>query len=480
MPNAVLMHLLLALACAAQAGEARPLIHPLFSDHAVVQRDRPLPVWGWDVPGTRVVVNLGAAKAEAVADASGRWLAHVPAQPSGGGPQELTVVGTRRETRSDLLLGDVWLCSGQSNMGFALKNSTGGAEAAAAAKGLDLRLITIARQAATTAKEVPAGGAWEVCTPENAANFSAVAYHFAKEMLPTTKAPIGLVLSSWFATSAEAWTSRDALLPLEDFTADLPPLDGPAPKDAKRFGDQGQNRPTMLFNGMIHPLMPAALRGVLWYQGENNGYADKAGQYRRLLPALIAGWREGFATPDLPFAIVQLANWKEQQTKPVDGGWAAAREAQALTARTVPGVGLVVTVGLGDAVDVHPKNKAEVGRRLALWARSTVFGEKDLAWSGPWYRSATVDGAAMRIAFDHAAGLRAADGAAITGFAIAGADKRWHFATATVAGADLLIRSDAVTAPVAVRYAWAMNPVCNLTNAAGLPAVPFRTDDWKN
>lgn len=479
MRNLMLSLLLLTSALPAGEAAAKPFLYPLFTDHAVLQRDRPLPVWGWDAPGTTVAVTLGSAKAEAVAGADGRWLAQLPAQPAGG-PHEMTIVGTRSEKRSDILLGDVWLCSGQSNMGFALKNSLGGPEAAAAANGMQLRLLTVTRQTSTTPKELPAGGAWQICTPETAATFSAIGFYFARDILPHTKTPVGLISANWFGTPAEAWTSRASLLSLPEPTADVPPADGTVTPDPKRFGDQGQNRPTALYNGMIQPLAGTALRGVLWYQGESNGYPQQAPQYRRLLPALIADWRACFADPALPFGIVQIAGWQGKQTQPVDGGWAFLREAQAQVAREVPHCGLTLTIDIGDVKDVHPRNKAEVGRRLALWARAEIYGEKNLEWSGPWLRQAAFADGAARLTFDHGKGMHSADGGPIKGFAIAGADKRWRFAEATVDGDSIVLRSPEVAAPVAARYAWAMHPVCNLINAAGLPAVPFRTDTWSN
>ncbi|MEK7413274.1 MAG: sialate O-acetylesterase [Planctomycetota bacterium] len=461
-----------------EAASARPLLHPLFSDHAVLQRDRPLPVWGWDAPGMMVVVTLGQVKADAVAGADGRWQVQLPAQAAGG-PMELVVVGSHREARSDILMGDVWLCSGQSNMGFSLKDSTGGPEAAAAAKDSELRLHMVTQKTSAVPLDVPAGGTWQTCSPESAAAFSAVGYYFGRDLRTHTKVPIGLIRSCWAGTLAEAWTSREALESLGEFTKDFPAPDGSSPNDVKRFGDRGQNRPTVLYNSMIHPLQPFALRGVIWYQGESNGYASLAPMYARQLPALIANWRAGFVTPDLPFGIVQLSSFGDPAKGPTDGGWAAIRDVQTATAHDVPGCGLAVTIDIG-AKDYHPKNKLDVGLRLSLWARATVYGEKDLEWSGPWFRSMKVVEGTARVSYDHlGGGLKTKDGGSVKGFAIAGADKRWRFADATIDGNEIVLRSAEVPLPVAVRYAWCMNPVCNLTNSTGLPAVPFRTDDWK-
>lgn len=458
------------------AGEARPLIHPLFADHAVLQRDRPLPVWGWDAPGTKLMVTLGKVQAEAVAGADGRWQVTLPAQPAGG-PVELTVAGTRTEKRSDILLGEVWLCSGQSNMGWTLGKTTGGP--AAAVDDPELRLCSIGKRVSLTPQALPASVEWKGSTPASAAEFSAVAYYFGRELRTALKVPVGLLHASWGGTVGEAWCSRAAVQTVARYTAGLPAADGTAAPD-KKFGPQGQNRPTGLYNGMIHPLAPYGLRGAIWYQGESNGYMDQAPDYRRLLTSLIADWRGAFANPELAFGIVQLSGWKEKQKSPVDGGWAWIRESQALVAREVPHCGLALAIDLGDVVDPHFLNKKPIGERLGRWARATIHGEKGLEWSGPWYRSVAVEKGALRLSFEHAEGMRAAEGGKITGFAIAGADKKWRYAEATVEGAAIILRSPEVAEPVAARYAWAMHPVCNLVNAVGIPAVPFRTDDWSN
>jgi sialate O-acetylesterase len=234
--------------------------------------------------------------------------------------------------------------------------------------------------------------------------------------------------------------------------------------------------PTALYNGMIAPLVPMTFTGAIWYQGEGN--AGRANQYRTLLPAMIADWRGRFAQGDFPFGIVSLANFWARKDLPQESAWAVIREAQALTARSLPACGLALAIDLGEADNIHPKNKQDVGRRLALWAEATHYG-RNQEWSGPWYTGMTVENASIRLRFDHlGGGLRSADGRPLTGFAIAGKNHVFTWAEATIDGDTVVVKAAKVANPVAVRYAWANNPDCNLTNQAGLPAVPFRTDDW--
>lgn len=236
------------------------------------------------------------------------------------------------------------------------------------------------------------------------------------------------------------------------------------------------NVPTALYNGMIAPLLPFAIRGAIWYQGESN--ADRAWQYRRLLPAMIKDWRKRFGVGSFPFYIVQLAAFQATAAEPRENNWAELREAQALTAKSLRNSGLAVAIDIGDANDIHPKNKRDVGHRLALWALAENYGKK-IEDSGPWYRSMKISGDQVRLKFDHVDGGLTAKGGKLTGFAIAGADHKFVWANAVIEDNTVIVSSPDVPKPVAVRYAWDINPVCNLYNNAGLPAVPFRTDNWK-
>jgi len=322
--------------------------------------------------------------------------------------------------------------------------------------------------------------------------------------------PIGLIHTSWGGTPAESWAERSALEADADFKPILERWDGQFAKyqqqlkqlpasidkwmnDSQRADAEGRPvtqpplpqdprsnpwRPSGLYNAMIAPLLPYGIKGAIWYQGESN--AGHAYQYRKLLPAMIQSWRKAWGQGDFPFYIVSLANFTAVKDEPGDSDWAELREAQTLTANNVPNSGQAITIDIGEANDIHPRNKQEVGRRLALVALAQTYNKKNVAFSGPVYDSMKVDGDGARITFKFAqGGLIARGGEAVKGFAVAGEDKKWYWADAKIDGESVVVRSDKVARPVAVRYAWANNPVCNLYNQAGLPAVPFRTDDWK-
>ncbi len=456
----------------------RPFLHPLFSDHAVLQRGMKVPVWGWTQPGEEVTVSFAGQTKKAKADADGKWMVRLDSMKASASPQVLSVTSASHQASiNDILVGDVWLCSGQSNMemGMGADNATNDM---ASADFPTIRLLTIAKLATNEPMQVVPCH-WLPCSPDtikqgNWNGFSAVGFFFGRELHKDLNVPIGLIHSSWGGTVAEAWTSREALEPLGDFkdrleAAKIPPAPKPGPA---RFNP---NITTVLFNGMISPLLPFAIKGAIWYQGESN--ADRAYQYRKLLPAMIADWRARFGEGDFPFYIVQLAAYKATNAEPRENDWAELREAQALTARTVGNSGLAVTIDIGDAKDIHPKDKVDVGKRLALCALANAYGKK-VEFSGPWYKSMKKTDKGIRIAFDHVDGGLIAKGGDLKGFAIAGEDHKFVWADAVVDGKTVLVSSPNVAKPVAVRYAWDSNPVCNLFNEAGLPAVPFRTDDW--
>jgi sialate O-acetylesterase len=652
MRKSLLLVLAFVLCGPLRAGEAeRPFVHHLFSDHMVLQRDLPVPVWGWTEPGKEVTVTIGATVAKATADAHGRWMVKIGPFPAGG-PHTVAVTGPQSASFSDVLFGDVWICSGQSNMEMGIGNVNDAKDEIAKAAYPQIRLFTVPKSIATE-PQAQVTGQWQPCTPETVAaggwnGFSAVGYFFGRDLHRETKIPIGLIHTSWGGTIAEAWTSAEALKTMDDFkvpvegfeksvgdqkkgsadfeqqmvewwakndpgsangwstpafdakawktmtlptlweAAGLPDFDGivwfrkeveipeawagkdvmlhlgpvddrdttwvngtkvgeretwNVPRDYKvpsrllkpgrnliavRVLDTGggggiygkaedmklecagqapiplagpwqyqdstplartspvpqkmDNNPnivTVLYNGMIANLVPYAIKGAIWYQGESNG--DRGMQYRRLLPTMITDWRTRFGVGDFPFYIVQLANFMAVDQQPSDPPWATLREAQALTAATLPNCGLAVAIDIGDDKDIHPKNKQEVGRRLALNALAKVYGQK-IEYQGPVFKELKVEGAAARLSFDHlGGGLVARDYAGkpadkLLGFAIAGEDGRFTWADAKIEGDTVVCTSAQVAKPVAVRYAWANNPVCNLYNQAGLPAVPFRTD----
>ncbi len=354
------------------------------------------------------------------------------------------------------MVGEVWVCSGQSNMEMGVGGCNRGREEIAAANYPDLRLFKVA-QAKASQPAADLHGAWAPCGPDNVGGFSAVAYFFGRRLHQELDVPVGLIDTSWGGTPAEFWTSRKTL------------------SETPGLGPLAQGESSCLYNGMIAPLVPYAIRGAIWYQGESN--VDRAYQYRTLLPAMIANWRADWGQGSFPFGIVQLAPFRYGGQNPAN--CAELWEAQLMTAQSVPDTGLAVTTDIGDPKNIHPKNKQEVGRRLALWALAKVYG-RSLAYSGPIYQSMAVEGDKIRLRFDHAGGgLAAADGKPLTDFAIAGADQKFVPATAAIDGQTIVVRAGEVAHPVAVRYAWRDDAAPNLANKAGLPASPFRTDQWK-
>lgn len=481
-------------------------VPPLFADHAVLQRDRPIPVWGTGAPGETIVVSLAGRVATTKAKADGSWRLRLPSLAAGG-PHALTISGKDRTlTFKDVLIGDVWVCSGQSNMEWPLKSARDGATETARADCPRIRLYTVPQAVADTPQSV-CGGSWAVCAPDTARDFSAVAYFFGRHLQEALDVPVGLINTSWGGTPAESWTSEaalakyDALEPIAEnwkvVLAHYPQAraeydaqreawqtaaaeseargETPPPPPPLPLGPGNPWQPSGLYNAMIHPLMPYGIRGAIWYQGESN--ADRAYQYRVLFPALIRDWRTNWGQGAFPFLFVQLANFTDVREEPSGSLWAELREAQSMTLKR-KNTGMAVTIDIGEADDIHPVNKQDVGRRLALAALKVAHGQ-DIAYSGPAYRSKSIKGAEVRLRFDHAfGGLRTSDGGPLTGFAIAGDTGRFVWADARIEGDTVVVSSRAVSKPVAVRYAWADNPVCNLQNGAGLPASPFRTDTW--
>ena len=450
---------------------AGPFLHPLFSENAVLQRDRPVPVWGWTKPGTRVVVRLDGQAQTAVAGTEGRWTVTLKPHRAGG-PHTLSVADAETgETadRKDLLFGDVWLCSGQSNMAYDMHSVNDYAAEVAAADYPQIRLI----QVPTRVEGKPVSsfeGSWKTCSPQSVERFAAVGYFFGRALYRDLKIPIGLIDSSASGTPGQAWVSGPALRTMPDYTADV---------DAIMAGDPSRplkspNDPTVLFNAKIAPLLPGAIKGVVWYQGESN--ADRvaqAVQYRTLLPTLIRDWRAHFGA-ETPFTIMQLANFRDTKDEPGDEVWPHLREAQLMASQTLPNVGLTVLIDLGEAKNVHFPNKQEAGRRLALSVREGVYGEK-VESHGPTLKGVKVEGGAIRLTFDHGKGLNL-KGDANRVFAVAGEDGRFYWAKPEIVGDVVILRTPEVLKPVSVRFGWSDNPLASLYNAAGLPASPFRTD----
>ena len=649
---------LAALALLPLAARAAVRLPSLVGSHMVLQRERPVPVWGWASPGEAVQVTFrGRTYPASLPAADGRWQVLLPPTPAGG-PYQLTVQGATGPALvlDDVLVGDVWLASGQSNMQFKVKDPNPGgyqpvrdaAQEIAAANYPRLRMLTVDQALAYRPQAEVGSTSWQVCSPATVAGFSAVAYFFGRDLLLHYQVPIGLVVSSWGGTPAEAWVSAEGLQPLPEFApvladfaqrptlladdqrayearqrdpttygrlhdrgylpsggtwaapsfdarawptlpvpgawesqpglrtydgvvwlrkelalpataagqpltlslgqiddADSTWFDGhlvgytegygkvrtyqvpaalvqagrhvvavrvvdtgggggltggaalqatgagfsqslagpwqyqqglaPAAVPQPPYPGGAPQAPSVLYNAMINPLLPLALKGVIWYQGESN--AGRAAQYRRLLPALITDWRQRFNQPALPFLVVQLANFLAAQPEPGPSAWAELREAQA-AALALPGTGLATAIDLGEANDIHPHNKQAVGQRLALAARRVVYADKKVTASGPTYASVAVAGPAARLRFTNLGGGLVVKGDVLRGFAVAGADQHFYWATAKVVGKEVVVSSPQVPHPVAVRYDWADNPDGTLYNRAGLPALPFRTDTW--
>ena len=454
------------------ADEDKPFLHSLFTDHIVLQRGVKIPVWGWTQPGATVTVTLKKKKASAVAGADGKWMVKLPSF-SAGGPYELIVSGPTNATVHDVMIGDVWICSGQSNMEMGIKMVNNATQEIARANNPNIRLFTVPHHIAYRPVETVKSG-WLVCSPESVARggwggFSAVAYFFGRELEQDLNVPIGLIHTSWGGTEAEAWTSAEKLAELPDFVSAVEKV---RLVDPQRVTNTSPHVVTVLYNGMIAPLLPYAIWGVIWYQGESN--ASRARQYQTLLPAMIQDWRSRFEAGKFPFLIVQLANYKAKKPEPAESDWAALREAQSIAAKRAGNSALALAIDIGDARDIHPKNKQEVGRRLALAARAVAYDER-VVFSGPVFRSAFVAGKNIKIKFDHVdGGLTTAADQRLAGFAVAGEDKKFVWADAVIKGKTVIVSSASVEHPMFVRYDWADNPSGNLYNKAGLPAEPFR------
>jgi len=525
----------------------------IFGDHMVLQRDAKVPVWGWADPNEAVTVTAGDVKADATAGADGKWSAALVGLKAADKPIDVTVAGKNTLTLHDVLVGDVWVCSGQSNMEFQLgggKWGFGGAHNAATeiakADHPTMRLFIVKKKIALEPQK-DCVGEWMVCTPDTAPKFSAVGYFFGRDILEDQHVPVGMIGTYWGGTPAQAWTSLEALKAqpelaemaagFEKTTANLAEAkqnyettvlpkwqkahdawaaemkqwnsDAAAAKAAGQpepakpksllqeprkpsAPDNNPGMPTVLTNGMIAPIVPYAIKGAIWYQGEANAGAAK--QYETLFPTMITDWRTRWGEGDFPFIWVQLANFMARNPDPTQQaeGWPGLRDAQSKTLK-LPNTGQAVILDIGDEKDIHPKDKMDVGLRLSLAARHVAYGE-DLIYSGPTYDSMQIDGDKIQVKFKNAGtGLailaapstqvdvpQAQPASELKGFAIAGEDHKFVWATATIASADtLIVSSPQVKEPKAVRYGWANNPEVNLYNKQGLPASPFRTDDWK-
>ena len=447
---------LLALIASSETLHAALKPNALFSDNAVLQQKVNVPVWGTADSADKVTVSIAGQDASATPK-DGKWRVEL-APINAGGPYAMTITqGNEKVELKNILVGEVWICGGQSNMQWALKQSEGGSEAIATAGNDKIRLFTVPRRGAD-APESNVSGNWTAAAPDTVGDFSAVGYFFGRDLQKQLAVPVGLISSNVGGTAAEQWMSKESI----DSHPELKDMSKP----------QGAS---MLYNAMIAPLAPYDIAGVIWYQGESN--AGRAYQYRTLLPAMVKNWRDTFGQGDFPFLIVQIAPYEAIVKEPSDSVWAEIRDAQLHVSQNVPKTALIVTTDVGDEKDIHPRKKEPVGNRLALAARALVYGEQ-VEYSGPKFENMTVDGDKAILRFTHATGGLVARGGPLSGFTIAGEDKKFHTAEARIVGNTVVVTSDKVTKPVAVRYGWAAYPVVNLCNGDDLPASPFRTDSF--
>jgi sialate O-acetylesterase len=492
------------VAAFALPGRADIMLAPPFTDQAVLQRDISVPVWGRAAPGEKIAVRHRGQQVETTAGTDGRWSVRLAPMPASAAGADLVVAGANTVTLHDVVVGEVWLASGQSNMEWPLSLALEAKAEIAAAHSSLVRELHVDHSPSDLPTDTVKTGGWQIATPATAGGFSAVGYFFAQALAEKLSVPVGIIHSSWGGTPIESWLAepvlrttrawprfdrqwQQALKVFPKKMAEYPALDA-----AWRQADEEQRAtgkpnplawphppagpgtvyaPGGLFNGMILPLAPFALRGVIWYQGESNVGRER--EYRELFPAMITSWRQAWPLGDFPFYFVQLPNFSDH--KPGGRKWAALREAQA-AALALPHTGMAVTIDVGEAEVLHPTNKKPVGERLALLAEAQVH-RLPVEASGPVFQAATREGAALRLKFSHAVGL-AARARPPTGFEVAGADQVFHAASAALDGESVLVSATEVPEPVAVRYAWTNSPAASLYNGAGLPAAPFRSDAW--
>ncbi|MFC1574225.1 sialate O-acetylesterase [Candidatus Latescibacterota bacterium] len=482
----------------------------VIGENMVIQRDADICLWGWADPGENITVSVDTMSIAVKADSNGEWkVVCGPLKP--GGPIDVTFTGKNTISLSNVLVGDVWVCSGQSNMEMRVRHCIHADREVADALHRNLRLFQI-RNDLSPEPGKDCDGRWDVCRPSTVGLFSAAGYYFGRKIMQDIDIPVGLVNASWGGTTVETWMSAGAGKHCPEFrtiqTKWEPALTGKPheilafyrtmalwEEDVHHVLYTGKpvlpfyatppespvklafmpHMPSWVFNAMIAPIVPFHIKGVVWYQGESN--SGKAYQYRSLFPALIADWRSLWGNHSMPFLYVQLANFGERDPSPVESSWAELREAQLLTL-SIPNTAMAVAIDIGESDNIHPRNKQEVGRRLALGALKTAY-DRDIVHSGPLYHSMRIDGNRIRLGFTRVgSGLTSKDNGPLIGFAVAGKDRRFVWAQAKIEGDEVIAWSNDVPYPVAVRYGWSNNPFCTLFNKEELPASPFRTDTW--
>ena len=501
---------LVALICAVAASTAvaEVKLPDIIASSMVLQQKQSIPVWGTADVGESVTITFAGKKKTVVAGADGKWRVDIGKFDASAEPRSMTIKGKNTIVLNDILVGEVWLVSGQSNMQWRVDQSAGGEAAIAAANYPTIRLFNVSREVGFKKKQGPLA-TWLPTTPDNVKDFSGAGYFFALELEKDLKVPIGVINSSYGGSQAEAWTPVSYLNASPDLKAtvertaiwaaergkvrvdyaeairkwredsDKAQASGARPSPSPGVPDalRDYRIASSIYDGMIGPLIPFAIRGAVWYQGESN--EARAEQYGILLPTMIRSWREQWGLPTLPFGIIQLPNYRRQNSEPEDSAWSHLREYQRRTALADKHNGLIVTIDIGEASDIHPKNKLDVGKRMSIWALRNVYGRR--LTEAPSLRSHMISNDKIYLTFkDVGAGLKLRSGEKLEEFAIAGADRKWHWAEARIVGKNTVeVWSAAVADPQAVRYAFNVNPKNpNLTNDSGLPASPFRTDNW--
>jgi sialate O-acetylesterase len=483
----------------------------IIGDHMVLQQKQANPIWGWDEPGTKVVVAMGNQVKKTTAGEDGKWTVKLDPLDASAEPATIVIEGSSRLEITDVLVGEVWMCSGQSNMGMTLSGDWKAEVEALSSNHPNLRLISVPR-VGTQELQDDFKGQWEAANPTNCRSFSAVGFFFGRYLHEILGVPVGLINNAWGGSAAEAWVRRDSLESDPRFQA---LMEGWSKREAQLQSDEemaryqaalaawkekaaaarsagkrvprapnspdrilkGNQRPGNIFAGVVHPTLGYGMKGVIWYQGESN--AGRAWEYARLFPYMIEQWRAEWGQGDFPFYWVQLADFQAEVDEPGESTWAELRESQTKT-MSLPNTGEAVIIDIGAANDIHPKNKYDVAARLVRWALANDYGMTTIEPHSPTFREITIAGNKASLTFDHtAAGLRTVDVNEVHGFAICGEDRKWAWANAKITGGDTIeVWSDDISEPVAVRYAWAQNPVCNVYSKIGLPLTPFRTDDF--
>lgn len=448
------------------AQEAATKLPSFLTDHMVLQRGVANRIWGWDKPGTEVAVNAGGQTARGTADGAGNWSVQLSPMQAGG-PIEIQVKGTTEIKLADVMIGDVWVCSGQSNMEWNVGQSANAAEEIAAGNLPQIRHVKIEHVPADKPQSDVRSSGWKVASSETVGEFTAAGYFFAKTLQPEINVPIGLIGVNWGGTRIEPWTPPVGFQQVPALHDIAGKLDQFPTKNDK--GEVDPQSPLALYNGMIHPLLGMPIKGALWYQGEAN--VGEGMLYFEKMKALIGGWRAVWNQPNLPFYFVQLAPFRYgDDPYPLAEIWQAQ-----LAALSIPNTGMVVTTDIGNVSDIHPANKQEVGRRLALWALVQTYGRFQFTSCGPLVRSVNREGASLRVAFDYVnGGLSTRDGQPPSGFEVAGADGKFVPAEAKIDRDTVLVSSPQVAEPTQVRFAWHQEANPNFINLAGLPAVPFK------